>query len=73
MDMSVHHHQPDDIADEVRHWLAREFASSMAESAVSEIVRSAHADLEGQVGPDAMGETLHRLARFRVLRTLGGR
>lgn len=69
--MTVHDHHTDDITDEVRRWLSREFASSLSESAVSEIVRAAHAELEGQIRPDAMGEMLHRLARFRVLRTLG--
>ncbi|EME61665.1 hypothetical protein [Amycolatopsis decaplanina] len=71
--MTVRDHHSDDITDEVRQWLSREFASSMTESAVREIVCSAHADLEGRIGPDVMGETLHRLARFRVLRTLGSR
>ncbi|MFD5245644.1 hypothetical protein ACFWIW_13915 [Amycolatopsis sp. NPDC058340] len=68
--MTVHDHQTDDITDEVRQWLCREFASSLPESAVDDIVRTAHADLDGQIRPDAMGEMLHRLARFRVLRTL---
>lgn len=68
--MTVHDHRTDDITDEVREWLSREFAASLSESAVDDIVRSAHADLDGQIRPDAMGEMLHRLARFRVLRTL---
>ncbi|MFC3453760.1 hypothetical protein [Amycolatopsis speibonae] len=71
--MTVHDHHTDDITDEVRQWLSREFSSSLSESAVTEIVCSAHADLEGQIRPDAMGEMLHRLARFRVLRTLASR
>ncbi|OLZ52734.1 hypothetical protein [Amycolatopsis keratiniphila] len=71
--MTVHDRRADDITDEVRRWLSREFADSLPESAVDEIVRSAHADLDGQIRPDAMGEMLHRLARFRVLRTLSAR
>ncbi|MFD6072978.1 MULTISPECIES: hypothetical protein [Amycolatopsis] len=71
--MTIHDHQTDDITDEVRQWLSREFASVLPESAVDDIVDSAYADLHGQIRPDAMGEMLHRLARFRVLRTLGGR
>ncbi len=71
--MTVHDHQTDDITDEVRDWLSREFAASLSESTVCDIVRSAHADLEGQIRPDAMAEMLHRLARFRVLRTLANR
>lgn len=68
--MAVHSHQADNITGEVSEWLSREFAASLPESTVHDIVRSAHADLDGQIRPDAMGEMLHRLARFRVLRKL---
>ncbi|WP_340687863.1 hypothetical protein LCL61_17860 [Amycolatopsis coloradensis] len=69
--MTVHDHHTDDITDEVRQWLSREFAPSLSEAAVNDIVCAAHAELDGQIRPDAMGEMLHRLARFRVLRALG--
>ncbi|MFI9457037.1 hypothetical protein [Amycolatopsis sp. NPDC052450] len=71
--MTVHDHWTDDITGEVREWLSREFATSLPESAVDDIVLAAHADLDGQIRPDAMGEMLHRLARFRVLRALENR
>ncbi|KZB84782.1 hypothetical protein [Amycolatopsis regifaucium] len=71
--MTVHDHQTDDITAEVRQWLSREFAPALPEAAVDHIVKAAHADLDGQIRPDAMGEMLHRLARFRVLRTLEDR
>ncbi|MFI5593175.1 hypothetical protein ACIA5G_49570 [Amycolatopsis sp. NPDC051758] len=68
--MTVETHQADDITDEVSTWLTGEFASRLPAADITEIVHSARTDLEGQIVPEAMGEMLHRLARFRVLRTL---
>ncbi|RSD13591.1 hypothetical protein [Amycolatopsis eburnea] len=68
--MSVETHPADSITDEVSTWLTGEFASMLPASDITAIVRSARTDLEGQIVPEAMGEMLHRLARFRVLRTL---
>jgi hypothetical protein len=69
--MTVQSHQAGDITHEVNSWLAGEFGSRLPQADIAEIVRSAHHDLEGQIVPEAMGEMLHRLARFRVLRALG--
>ncbi|HEY3465105.1 MAG TPA: hypothetical protein VGL47_08230 [Amycolatopsis sp.] len=68
--MTVETPQADDITGEVSSWLTVEFASRLPAADIAEIVRSARTDLEGQIVPEAMGEMLHRLARFRVLRTL---
>ncbi|GLY42753.1 hypothetical protein Amsp01_087760 [Amycolatopsis sp. NBRC 101858] len=68
--MTVQSHQADSITDEVSTWLTGEFASLLPATDITAIVRSARTDLEGQIVPEAMGEMLHRLARFRVLRTL---
>lgn len=68
--MTVQSHQADPITAEVSSWLTGEFASLLPAADITAIVRSAHTDLEGQIVPEAMGEMLHRLARFRVLRTL---
>jgi hypothetical protein len=68
--MTVESHHTEDIVDEVRTWLSGEFSKRLPESAIGDIVRGARSDLDGQIVPEAMGEMLHRLARFRVLRTL---
>ncbi|MCR6488953.1 hypothetical protein M8542_39605 [Amycolatopsis sp. OK19-0408] len=68
--MTVETHPADDITAEVSNWLTGEFAARLPAADIAEIVRSARTDLEGQIVPEAMGEMLHRLARFRVLRTL---
>jgi hypothetical protein len=69
--MTVETHQADDITAEVDSWLTGEFGSRLPAADITAIVRSARSDLEGQIVPEALGEMLHRLARFRVLRTLG--
>lgn len=68
--MTVETHQADEITAEVESWLTGEFAARLPAAEVTAIVRSARSDLDGQIVPEAMGEMLHRLARFRVLRAL---
>ncbi|MCR6490654.1 hypothetical protein M8542_48435 [Amycolatopsis sp. OK19-0408] len=71
--MTVESHQAEDIIVEVSDWLSGEFASRLPEDVIADIVRGARADLQGQIVPESLGELLHRLARFRVLRTIGSR
>lgn len=68
--MSVETHQAEAITDEVSTWLTGEFAARLPAADIRAIVRAARTDLEGQIVPEALGEMLHRLARFRVLRTI---
>ena len=68
--MSSTIHRGEDIVDEVRAWLCTEFSGRLPPAEIAGIVRSARSDLEGQIVPESLGEMLHRLARFRVLRTL---
>jgi hypothetical protein len=68
--MNATTHRGEDVVDEVNTWLCTEFGDHLPSARITGIVREARADLDGQIIPGALGEMLHRLARFRVLRTL---
>jgi hypothetical protein len=64
--MTVEARTPDDCVVTVTEELVREFGGSLPPRRVHEVVHAAGRELRGQITTAAMGEMLHRLARYRL-------
>ncbi|MEV0675244.1 hypothetical protein AB0I60_01845 [Actinosynnema sp. NPDC050436] len=59
-------HDDDPVCRDVATRLAAQFGGTLSGRTVTTTVRQAHADLRGQIVPEALGEMLHRLAHHRL-------